>query len=268
MSTVVFKWNPSFSSYTSSRFLKDLFNASHSEADDRTSNWSVWDYDKVKDGDTFYMLKVGYGQTGIVMRGKVTSDAYQSSDWSGKGRVTFYVDYLPEIMINPDGFELLTSERLQKAIPDFDWYGGHSGLVLTEEQATKLDELWHEYYEQNREAFDKASDDNVFNAYAVDNYSAKLPYKVSVEDDYGGIHVFISFQVRSYEQAVKRKLSIYDYRRLLYLLHVNSRVGLMRTLLEQYPTIESLTAFCTMLFTQSVNFEATNTNISKDEDED
>lgn len=36
----------------------------------------------------------------------------------------------------------LTLEKLQEAIPDFEWSKGHSGVLLFEEVTTKLNELW------------------------------------------------------------------------------------------------------------------------------
>lgn len=41
--------------------------------------------------------------------------------------------------------ELLTPEVLTQEIPDFNWYGGHSGRRLDDEDAKKLDSLWKKY---------------------------------------------------------------------------------------------------------------------------
>lgn len=158
MSKVILKWNPAISSYTMKDFVNDM-----SQVDDEYGefNWSVWDYNAVKEGDEFFWLKVGYGQNGIVGHGSITSDPYEGEDWSGRGRKTFYVDFMPDMMICPDAARLLDADALQAAIPDFDWRGGHSGLVLSEAQAEKLHALWREYTEANREAFEKARPCNV-----------------------------------------------------------------------------------------------------------
>ena len=50
---------------------------------------------------------------------------------------------------DPDGEPFITTEELQKAIPDFDWEKGHSGELLTEEQAYALDKLWYEKVGKN-----------------------------------------------------------------------------------------------------------------------
>lgn len=88
------------------------------------------------------MVKVGPGTNGIVMSGEFTSDPYQGEDWSGKERQVFYMDMELKEMIHPGICPLLTSEELAREIPDFVWTGGHSGQLLTEEQAVKLQELW------------------------------------------------------------------------------------------------------------------------------
>ena len=79
-------------------------------------------------------------------------------DWSGKGRETYYVDYEPDVMINPDTLPILTSQELTREIPDFDWYKGHSGIVLNEQQAANLEILWHNFIKRNEGSWQKAID--------------------------------------------------------------------------------------------------------------
>lgn len=145
--TVIFKWNPAISSVSMLDFLRDIFQ------EEPESDWSVWDHDRVRKGDTFYMLKVGQGQTGIVMRGTITSDPAADSDWSGRGRQVFYCCYRAEIMINPDTFPLLDSSLLRDNIPGFDWSGGHSGTVPDGKQAEVLERMWENYLLENRAEF-------------------------------------------------------------------------------------------------------------------
>ena len=59
-----------------------------------------------------------------------------------------------EEMIHPDRCPLLTSERLAEEIPDFVWNGGHSGQLLTPEQADKLAILWNQYLKDNSEIYE------------------------------------------------------------------------------------------------------------------
>jgi hypothetical protein len=156
MSTVIFKWNPAFSSSPMIGYLENLYNICHDQPVD--FNWSVWDHDKIHAGDRYYWVKLGYGQVGIVSAGTITSDPYQGEDWSGKGRETYYVDYEPDVMINPDTLPILTSQELTREIPDFDWYKGHSGIVLNEQQAANLEILWHNFIKRNEGFWQKAID--------------------------------------------------------------------------------------------------------------
>ena len=47
-------------------------------------------------------------------------------------------DCVPADVQSPIGIE-----ELEKAVPDIDWRRGHSGQLLSEEDADKLDELWN-----------------------------------------------------------------------------------------------------------------------------
>lgn len=150
MATVIFKWNPAFSSYSMKAFLTDLVNCKN---DYMNYDWSVWDYDRINEGDEFYWVKVGLGQTGIVGHGFITSAPHEGQDWSGKGRRTFYVDFEPDVVINPDALPLLSCRQLAEAIPDFGWSMGHSGLVLDDNQAERLEGIWADYLDANKAEF-------------------------------------------------------------------------------------------------------------------
>lgn len=149
MATYILFWNPGISSYTKERFLKDF------EEYECVSNWSFYEHEKVKDGDSFFMVKCGEGRTGIVMRGAITSECYHGRDWSPKNRKDiYYANIEAGACINPwSDAPLLTPEMLTEAIPDFDWYGGHSGRRLSVADANKLDKLWVEYLDRSQAAF-------------------------------------------------------------------------------------------------------------------
>ena len=102
----------------------------------------------------FYLIKCGgEGPNGIVMQGHFTSEPYAGEDWSGKGRLTYYMDMQPEYMIDPLYNEILTTEALDKAMPGFQWKGGHSGRVLPFEYALRLEEMWTAYLEKQKVIF-------------------------------------------------------------------------------------------------------------------
>ena len=155
MKTVILKWNPAFSSYSMLHYLSDMNYLREEGVSDY--DWSVWDHDQIHEGDRFFWVKVGlYGQTGIVASGKITSEPFKGEDWSGKGRETYYVTFLPDVLLNPDALPILSCEELEKAIPDFEWSKGHSGLVLYDDQAQKLEAVWAGFLAKNEPAFTEA----------------------------------------------------------------------------------------------------------------
>ena len=52
-------------------------------------------------------------------------------------------------MIHPDYLPILTTNELINAIPSFDWIGGHSGRLLEEKNAEKLESQWKAFLEKN-----------------------------------------------------------------------------------------------------------------------
>ena len=144
---VIFKWNPAISSYMTVDFIMAILRK------ETQGDWSVWDHERIGKGDDCYLLKVGCGATGIVKAGRVTSVPYTGADWSGHGRVTYYVDFKETVMVNPDTLPILDSTTLEENIPDFDWRGGHSGVVLEEPQAEVFRRLWNGYLAENLALF-------------------------------------------------------------------------------------------------------------------
>jgi hypothetical protein len=145
MATFILKWNPAISSFTSEDFA--LFRKQLPR--NRDLDWSVWDYKKVKEGDDFYLLKVGEGANGIVMKGHFSSGAWEGDDWSGKGRETYYCWLNVDYFVDDENKPMLTSEQLEEAIPDFDWRKGHSGLKLLKKQSSVLEKCFENYLGEN-----------------------------------------------------------------------------------------------------------------------
>lgn len=263
MSIVILKWNPGFSSYTMARFLNDLEKCALANNGNIGMNWSIWDADKVKKGDTCFLLKVGYGQTGIVARGTITSDPYSDEDWAWRNRPTKYCDFIFETMINPDAYPILTSAGLKQAIPDFDWSGGHSGIVLTETQCEELERQWREYMSNQASFFEKASDQNLFllaPAVAADG----LAYTMTLCNAYDGKFI----QIKSNDGEVIIKISIYNYFRTLGKFGVKSWRALQHLLYEKYPAASDLQRLCADMFRYQIGFNVDFYTASEDEDDD
>ena len=150
MKVFVLEWNPEISSYRMEDFTADLKNL-----DGEWFNWSVWDWKEAHEGDMFYLIKCGgEGPNGIVMQGHFTSEPYADEDWSGKGRLVYYMDMEPEYMIHPLHNEILTTEALDEAMPEFQWKGGHSGRVVPFEYALTMEAMWTNYLESHKGIFD------------------------------------------------------------------------------------------------------------------
>lgn len=140
MSVVLLRWNPEISSFRMEDFEKALKCARNSQ--NYTLNWSVWEHEKIHSGDRFFMLRVGKGNTGIVMSGSILSEPYPEKDWSGKNRNIYYVDIVPDFLIDSNNNPPLRIADLEKEMPKYDWKEGHSGMVLDDSYGTMLEGLW------------------------------------------------------------------------------------------------------------------------------
>ena len=63
----------------------------------------------------------------------------------------------PNFIVNPEVQAIITTEQLQEAIPDFEWRKGHSGQLLTPEQAQKLENLFCNYIQKMLDVNDKTN---------------------------------------------------------------------------------------------------------------
>ena len=145
---VIFKWNPAFSDFNMYDFL------------DKIRNWnedlilSVQDYDRVKDGDKFYLLKVGCGSCGIIAEGYIKGEPFLKKNIYGN-HVYHVRCCCSEIMVNPETLPILETDVLQDNIPDVDWSGDDSGILLTREQSWALLRLHHTHVQTHKEMFIK-----------------------------------------------------------------------------------------------------------------
>lgn len=144
--TFIMRWNTNISNYKLSEFenaMEDFFDEGF------YYDWSIWDHQKAHIGDKFYMIRTGEGANGVVMRGTIIGQPYPDEDWSGKGRKVYYIRMSLTNMIHPERTPLLlTTDELTEAIPDFNWKEGHSGEILSDSQADKLEEVWKDYIER------------------------------------------------------------------------------------------------------------------------
>lgn len=150
--TIILMWNPGISSSKMEDHIASIPRMLFAEF-----NWSVWEHDKARMGDKFYLVRCGEGRTGVVMSGVFTSNPYQAGDWSGRGRVTFYMEMLPNVILDPNVAPMISTDELRGAIPDFEWGGGHSGRLLSREDSKKLEALWAKFIADHRGDVDRTS---------------------------------------------------------------------------------------------------------------
>ena len=148
MKTYILFWNPAISSYKLDDFQKEMEDLGNADM-----NWSVWEHEKACAGDRFFMIRCGSGKTGICMSGYFSSNPYKGEDWSGRGRITYYMNLEPDYMINPDYLPILSTLDLVRDIPGFDWNGGHSGRLLDAKLAAKLEAIWKKFTDDHAEMF-------------------------------------------------------------------------------------------------------------------
>ena len=148
MKTFILFWDTNVSEYTVEDFQEDI-----DSFDDYDTPWKVWEHDDASCGDRFFVIRLGEGKTGICMSGYFSSDPFKYNYGDDDNEEVFCMRVDPEVMLNPDYCPLLSTDRLSRAIPAFDWTGGHSGRQLDEKQARKLESIWKRHLNANEEMF-------------------------------------------------------------------------------------------------------------------
>ena len=139
--TYLMRWNPAISSFTEKDYEECVENRVHGMF---RMNWSIREWEEARRGDFFYMLRTGDEKAGIVFSGQFTSDPYPGDDWAGSSKRRMYVDMICMNPVEPGTKPSLSLERLQKEIPSSDWTKGHSGILLSDNMAKRLDKIWEE----------------------------------------------------------------------------------------------------------------------------
>ena len=138
--TYLLRWNPTISSFKLDDYRDVL---SKYPGGFSGMNWSVYEWEKAHKGDHYYMLRTGDDKAGIVFRGVFTSDPYPGEDWAGNGKQRYYMDMDCYDCVPANEKSAIGIEELEEGVPGIDWRSGHSGQLLSEEDADKLDKLWN-----------------------------------------------------------------------------------------------------------------------------
>lgn len=135
MRTFILGWNPSKSSYGLVDFQRDFLNLEYGDFE-----WKLDQWQGIRSGDNFLMVKTGDGNRGIVMRGFFLSAPHPRR--GGRSDV-LYVDLRPTFMIHPDHPKgILPIDLLMHTMPGFRWDEDTSGRELPECCVRELEPLW------------------------------------------------------------------------------------------------------------------------------
>ena len=137
--TYLMRWNPVISSFTEQDYKDKVANLQNGTF---RLNWSIREWEEARRGDIFYMLRTGDNKAGIVFNGQFASDPYPAEDWGGTDKRRMYVDLICTKPVAPNKKPRVSMQKLQELIPDFDWANGHSGALLSDEVADKLEKLF------------------------------------------------------------------------------------------------------------------------------
>ena len=152
MKTYILFWNPAISDLSfraySREYLRNVGNV---------ITWELRDFENVEPGDRVFWLRCGEGKTGILMVGTIYESPFQEAHWKNPGETTSYAPFLVEFAVDPEEVPIITTEMLQKEMPDFEWNGGHSGRLLCPEYAETLELMWARYVLENHDMFESKS---------------------------------------------------------------------------------------------------------------
>lgn len=143
--TFILFWNPQFSNVKDedrSGFVEYLCTGGC-----YTTSWAIGDWEKVREGDRFFRVRCGMpnpADDGVIDSGYIVSKPFAGTDWSGKGRKVYYADLDFDVVLDYDTCPILTSNKLDLRIPNFDWHGGNSGRLLLKKDAAVLEKLWQQ----------------------------------------------------------------------------------------------------------------------------
>lgn len=137
MKTYIMRWNPGISSSK----IEDFREALKKWPNGFCGDWSIYDWEDAHEGDEYYMVRVGDGPNGVVHVGHFLREPYEGNDWAGTAKKRHYVDISIEHPCDPDE-PMISIENLQSVLPEIEWRRGHSGELLTEEQAERLHKVF------------------------------------------------------------------------------------------------------------------------------
>ncbi len=150
--TFLLRWNPSISSYTMGRLDEDMSEWAKGWWEE-DFDWSVFEWQRARKGDRFFMVRVGEGNTGVFAAGRFTSDPYLAEDWSRQGREVYYMKMEFEAVFHPERADIISTADLERELPEIDWRKGHSGELIEGEMTDRLELMWRDYVGRSKKFY-------------------------------------------------------------------------------------------------------------------
>ena len=137
MNTFILRWNPAISSYKMERHLEIVSHA-HKMQFPESFDWSVRDWQKVKDGDMAVLLQVGTENDGVAMIAKIVGAPEADESWRGDGSKVHYVNLSIFDAFNPAEQKQFRAENFESDFETIKWHKGHSGELIDKATAKRL----------------------------------------------------------------------------------------------------------------------------------
>ena len=137
MNTFILRWNPNISSYKMETHLEIVSHVRKMEIPE-DFDWSVFEWQKVKDGDMVILLQVGTEDDGIAMIGKIMGKPEADESWRKDGSKTHYVFISIFDAFIPAEQKEFRAENFENEFDKIKWHKGHSGELIDQATAKRL----------------------------------------------------------------------------------------------------------------------------------
>ncbi len=137
MNTFILRWNSNISSYKMDEHLRIISHVREMKIPN-AFDWSVHEWQKVKDGDMVILLQVGTENDGIAMIGKIQGNPEADESWRKDGSKAHYVFISIFDAFNPTEEKEFRAENFENDFDKIKWHKGHSGELVDKAFANRL----------------------------------------------------------------------------------------------------------------------------------
>ena len=130
-------WNPK--KFTWKEF-QDEYTCSVSGHD---AQWSIQNHKSIKEGDRFFMIKLGVNPRGLMASGEFTSAPYKDKHWSGDHREAYYSKIKYDFICDPE-LPVIGIDRLKTTLDQQAWSIQGSSASIKKEILDQLINMWNE----------------------------------------------------------------------------------------------------------------------------